>query len=160
MKACPAGSGPGAGSQLLACKEVIAMSGMLRIPRSRGALSGVLLVLLGTWGGLIAFVGPYFHYAYTGHPRLRVPFRRPGVRPPQADSDGPFWLGTRADRRSLAGTSPAGLSPYGGGARCGRRPIWLLATLAFGRTRTAERRNTWIGGTVRAHLKTRNNHGA
>jgi hypothetical protein len=41
------------------------MSGMLRIPRSRGALSGVLLVLLGAWGGLIAFVGPYFHYAYT-----------------------------------------------------------------------------------------------
>jgi hypothetical protein len=25
----------------------------------------VLLVLLGIWGGLIAFVGPYFHYAYT-----------------------------------------------------------------------------------------------
>src|SRR5258707_2994915 len=41
------------------------MSGMLRIPRSRGTLSGVLLVLLGAWGGLIAFVGPYFHYAYT-----------------------------------------------------------------------------------------------
>src|SRR5215472_6317391 len=41
------------------------MSGMLRFSRSRGALSGVLLVLLGAWGGLIAFVGPYFHYAYT-----------------------------------------------------------------------------------------------
>jgi len=41
------------------------MTGMLRVPRSRGALNGVLLVLLGIWGGLIAFVGPYFHYAYT-----------------------------------------------------------------------------------------------
>jgi hypothetical protein len=41
------------------------MTGMLRVPRSRGALSGALLVLLGIWGGLIAFVGPYFHYAYT-----------------------------------------------------------------------------------------------
>ena len=41
------------------------MTGMLRVPRSRGALSGVLLVLLGIWGGLIAFVGPNFHYAYT-----------------------------------------------------------------------------------------------
>ena len=41
------------------------MTGMLRVPRSRGALNGVLLVLLGLWGGLIAFVGPYFHYAYT-----------------------------------------------------------------------------------------------
>lgn len=33
--------------------------------RSRGALSGFLLLLLGAWGGLIAFIGPYFHYAYT-----------------------------------------------------------------------------------------------
>lgn len=41
------------------------MSGMLRVPRSRGALSGVLLILLGVWGGLVPFVGPYFHYAYT-----------------------------------------------------------------------------------------------
>jgi len=41
------------------------MNGMLRVPRSRGVLSGLLLVLLGAWGGLIAFVGPYFHYAYT-----------------------------------------------------------------------------------------------
>jgi hypothetical protein len=37
----------------------------LRISRSRGVLSGVLLILLGIWGGLIAFVGPYFSYAYT-----------------------------------------------------------------------------------------------
>lgn len=41
------------------------MAGMLRVPRSRGALSGVLLVLLGAWGALVAFVGPYFHYAFT-----------------------------------------------------------------------------------------------
>lgn len=41
------------------------MTGMLRVPRSRGALNGVLLVLLGAWGGLIPFIGPYFHYAYT-----------------------------------------------------------------------------------------------
>src|SRR5258708_12818107 len=38
---------------------------MLRIARSRGTVRGVLLVLLGAWGGLIAFIGPYFHYAYT-----------------------------------------------------------------------------------------------
>jgi hypothetical protein len=40
------------------------MAGTLRVRRSRGALSGVLLVLLGIWGALIPFVGPYFHYAY------------------------------------------------------------------------------------------------
>ncbi len=28
-------------------------------------LSGLLLVLLGAWGALVPFVGPYFHYAYT-----------------------------------------------------------------------------------------------
>jgi len=41
------------------------MAGMLRVRRSQGALSGALLVLLGAWGALIPFVGPYFHYAYT-----------------------------------------------------------------------------------------------
>lgn len=41
------------------------MTGTLRVRRSRGALSGVLLVLLGIWGALIPFVGPYFHLAYT-----------------------------------------------------------------------------------------------
>lgn len=41
------------------------MAGMLRVRRSRGALSGAVLVLLGIWGALIPFIGPYFHYAYT-----------------------------------------------------------------------------------------------
>jgi hypothetical protein len=35
-----------------------------RLPRSTGALSGLLVILLGIWGGLIPFVGPYFHYAF------------------------------------------------------------------------------------------------
>jgi hypothetical protein len=41
------------------------MNTMLRVPRSRGALSGVLLVLLGAWGALVPLIGPSFHYAYT-----------------------------------------------------------------------------------------------
>lgn len=41
------------------------MAGMLRVSRSRGAFSGFLLLLLGAWGALIPFVGPYFSYAYT-----------------------------------------------------------------------------------------------
>ena len=41
------------------------MAGMLQMRRSRGAFSGFLLVLLGLWGALIPFIGPYFHYAYT-----------------------------------------------------------------------------------------------
>jgi hypothetical protein len=31
----------------------------------RGRASGALLVLLGAWGALVPFVGPYFGYAYT-----------------------------------------------------------------------------------------------
>jgi len=33
--------------------------------RSRGAMSGFLLILLGVWGALIPFVGPYFDFAFT-----------------------------------------------------------------------------------------------
>jgi hypothetical protein len=32
---------------------------------SRGRASGGLLMLLGAWGALVPFVGPYFGYAYT-----------------------------------------------------------------------------------------------
>lgn len=38
---------------------------LLRIPRSRGALGGLAVVLLGVWGALIPFVGPYFNFAFT-----------------------------------------------------------------------------------------------
>jgi len=40
------------------------MAATLRMRRSRGAFSGFLLVLLGLWGALIPFIGPYFNYAY------------------------------------------------------------------------------------------------
>src|SRR5690242_19130911 len=39
--------------------------GTMRVVRSRGALSGFLVLLLGIWGALIPFVGPYFDYAYS-----------------------------------------------------------------------------------------------
>jgi hypothetical protein len=35
-----------------------------RVPRTTGALSGLLVILLGIWGGLVPFFGPYFHYAF------------------------------------------------------------------------------------------------
>jgi hypothetical protein len=41
------------------------MTAMMRVPRTRGAGSGLLLILLGAWGALIPFVGPYFHFGYT-----------------------------------------------------------------------------------------------
>src|SRR6202042_3560199 len=76
----PDGPGsPMAGRPLFACQicgdlvprslppvqGVIEMTGMMRVPRSRGAFCGLLLILLGAWGALVPFVGPHFHYAYT-----------------------------------------------------------------------------------------------
>jgi hypothetical protein len=45
--------------------SVPAGGGRLRIPRSRGAASGLLLIAFGAWGALIPFVGPYFDFAYS-----------------------------------------------------------------------------------------------
>lgn len=39
--------------------------GRLQMPRSRGAMSGFLLILLGLWGAFIPFVGPYFDFAFS-----------------------------------------------------------------------------------------------
>ncbi|MDV6278090.1 hypothetical protein R3Q06_31940 [Rhodococcus erythropolis] len=38
--------------------------GRMWVPRSRGTVSGILLILLGLWGALIPFVGPYFSFAF------------------------------------------------------------------------------------------------
>jgi hypothetical protein len=39
-------------------------TGRMEIARSRGAASGFLLILLGAWGALVPFVGPYFNFSY------------------------------------------------------------------------------------------------
>src|SRR3954464_11014442 len=39
-----------------------------RVARSRGALSGTLLMVLGLWAALVPFIGPYFNLAYTPRP--------------------------------------------------------------------------------------------
>src|SRR5262252_5984459 len=71
-------------------KGVSEMAGMLKVSRSRGALSGVLLVLLGIWGGLIPLVGPYVHYAYTPDHAWKV-------------TSGRLWLEILAAARALIG---------------------------------------------------------
>jgi hypothetical protein len=40
------------------------MASAVPMSRSRGSLSGLALVLLGAWGGLAPFVGPYFHLGF------------------------------------------------------------------------------------------------
>lgn len=39
-----------------------------RVPRSRGALSGVMLLILGAWAGVVPFIGPYLNFAFTPAP--------------------------------------------------------------------------------------------
>ncbi|KAF0846812.1 hypothetical protein [Nocardia caishijiensis] len=46
-------------------KGTTGRGGRLHIPRSRGALGGLAVLLLGLWGALIPFIGPYFDFAYT-----------------------------------------------------------------------------------------------
>jgi hypothetical protein len=36
----------------------------MRIARSTGTVSGITIVLLGIWGGIVPFVGPYFNYSF------------------------------------------------------------------------------------------------
>ncbi|MFY9919699.1 MAG: hypothetical protein WAL26_15045 [Mycobacterium sp.] len=45
--------------------RIRAHGGMMRMPRSRGAATGLLLVLLGLWGALVPFLGPYVNFAFT-----------------------------------------------------------------------------------------------
>ncbi|MGP4057411.1 hypothetical protein ACTWP6_21760 [Mycobacterium sp. 4D054] len=37
----------------------------MHIPRSRGAVSGLLIIALGIWGALVPFIGPLFDFAFT-----------------------------------------------------------------------------------------------
>jgi hypothetical protein len=43
----------------------MAVMGTMRIRRTHGIFGGLLVALLGIWGGIIPFVGPYFNYAFT-----------------------------------------------------------------------------------------------
>ncbi|HET9895936.1 MAG TPA: hypothetical protein VFQ44_13495 [Streptosporangiaceae bacterium] len=40
------------------------MASAVPMARSRGSLSGLALVLLGAWGGLAPFIGPYFRFGF------------------------------------------------------------------------------------------------
>ena len=37
----------------------------MHVPWTRGATSGVLLIILGAWAGIVPFIGPYLDFAYT-----------------------------------------------------------------------------------------------
>src|SRR5919198_844340 len=37
----------------------------MRVPWTRGAVSGALLLILGAWAAIVPFIGPYLDFAYT-----------------------------------------------------------------------------------------------
>jgi hypothetical protein len=37
----------------------------MRVPWTRGAMSGVMLIILGAWAAIVPFIGPYLDFAYT-----------------------------------------------------------------------------------------------
>src|SRR5579875_2125231 len=39
------------------------MAAVSPLPRTRGGISGIMLILLGAWGAVVPFVGPYFGYS-------------------------------------------------------------------------------------------------
>jgi hypothetical protein len=55
MRKQPGRTGAGAGRN---------PASVLTIRRSHGVISGSLLALLGLWGAIVPFVGPYFNYAF------------------------------------------------------------------------------------------------
>jgi hypothetical protein len=95
------------------------MAVVTRIPRRRGSLCGLLLVLLGAWGALGPFVGPYFKFAYTPDKAWAYNSGRlylsilPGVA---AVLGGLLVLGTRSRAAGMLG----GLLAAAGGA-------WFIA---------------------------------
>lgn len=133
--------------------RVHARGGRLQMPRSRGAASGFLLILLGIWGALIPFVGPYFDFAFTPDQEWTWTSARGWleVLPGAATVVGGFLLMTSANRatamfggwltvvagawfvigRALAG--PLGLGNPGTPVATGdTKRVWLELTYFYG----------------------------
>lgn len=93
-------------------------SSSLAVRRSRGAVSGGLLVLLGAWGALIPFVGPYFGYTFGTTAPWLFTFDRLwlNILPGIAVLLGGLMLGPSANR--VSGSLGAELAMAGG--------IWFL----------------------------------
>lgn len=42
-------------------------TGRLVVPRTRGLMAGLIILVLGVWGGIVPFIGPWFHYSFINH---------------------------------------------------------------------------------------------
>ncbi len=85
----------------------------LAMPRRRGALIGFCLIVLGIWGGIVPFIGPYFHYAFNNLDKWHFTYGR-------------LWLNILPG----AATALAGLMLLGSGNRATAVFAGWLAALA------------------------------
>ncbi len=117
-------------------EHAVDMRDRLHMPRSRGATSGILLVLLGIWGGLVPFVGPYFGYAFTPDLSWHFTWGRfwLEILPAAATFLGGLWLLGSANR--VTGHLGAWLAALGG--------AWFVIGQQVSRL--------WTGGTPAAGL--------
>jgi hypothetical protein len=105
----------------------------MRIRRSHGIFGGLLVALLGIWGALIPFVGPYFHYAYTPDSAWHYDTGRlyleilPGAG---AFLGGLIMMGTRARHTALFGALLAVASGAWFAAGNIFAPLWTSANPA------------------------------
>ncbi|MGH2914632.1 MAG: hypothetical protein ACRDMX_06570 [Solirubrobacteraceae bacterium] len=53
--------------------EPVAPVSRLAMPRSRGAMTGLTLLVLGVWGGIVPFIGPWFHYSFINQNAFSFP---------------------------------------------------------------------------------------
>lgn len=61
-----AGNGAGTGRPVAAAAAP-GTTGRLVVPRTRGLMAGLTILVLGVWGGIVPFIGPYFHYSFINH---------------------------------------------------------------------------------------------
>ncbi|HEY3689297.1 MAG TPA: hypothetical protein VGL46_03220 [Pseudonocardiaceae bacterium] len=81
----------------------------LTIRRSRGLITGLLLALLGLWGAIVPFVGPYFNYAF-------------GIANPWFFTTDRLWLNIMPGIAVALGGLMLGSSTSRGNSGCG---AWL-----------------------------------
>jgi hypothetical protein len=118
----------------------------LQVPRSRGGISGALLVLLGLWGALIPFIGPYFDYAYAppsntwNYTNARLIFE---ILPGVATAIGGFIILTSAHR--VLATLGGWLAALGG--------AWYVVGVPLSATWDSPSVGSPTGGTTRQVLE-------
>ena len=102
------------------------MTATRRVPRSRGAVCGTLLVLLALWGGLLPFVGPYADFGLSPDRPWHVTPERLQLSVAPAIAVGLGGLVVLAAAGRILGVTGALLAALGGAWFAVGRPVAAL----------------------------------